>query len=158
METSPPPERRTLRFGSVAEAIAEARRCVESERAGKLRRAGTWTLGQNLGHLAAWIDYAFGGYPFEAPAELRERARSRKNFVLGKGMTPGFRIPGLAAGTAGTRDMPSAEGLAWFESAWTRLQQECPTGEHAFFGPLTHGEWVELNLRHAELHLGFIGE
>ena len=26
---------------------------------------------------------------------------------------------------------------------------------HPIFGKLTHDEWIAINLRHAELHLGF---
>ena len=37
-----------------------------------------------------------------------------------------------------------------------RLQAEAPTAPNVIFGQLTHEEWIAINLRHAELHLGFL--
>lgn len=49
--------RRMLRFESLDQVIADVDRLVEAERAGRLTRLGNWTLGQTLGHLAAWAEY-----------------------------------------------------------------------------------------------------
>jgi hypothetical protein len=150
------PDRRPLRFATPAEALADAERLAAADRAGTLRRAGEWTAGQCLGHLAAWIDYAFDGYPFTAPPEMAARARERLPLVLEKGMTAGVRIPGVEGGTTGTDDLPADEGLARLRRAWARLEASPPPREHAFFGPLTHAQWVQLNLRHSELHQGWL--
>ena len=40
--------------------------------------------------------------------------------------------------------------------AFERLQASCPPHENILFGKLTHDEWIQMNLRHAELHLGFL--
>ena len=38
-----------------------------AEREGRLRSVGNWTLGQTLGHLAAWADYSYDGVPLKVP-------------------------------------------------------------------------------------------
>ena len=54
--------RRALHFNTIPDAIAEADRLAAADRAGKLKQLGNWTLGQNLGHLASWVDYSFMGH------------------------------------------------------------------------------------------------
>ena len=63
--------RRTLRFESIDQMTAEVDRLVEAERAGRLRRVGNWTLGQTLGHLATWTEYAYTGAPLKPPFFIR---------------------------------------------------------------------------------------
>jgi hypothetical protein len=48
------------------------------------------------------------------------------------------------------------ESLPRYRSALERLKKETPTAPNVIFGALTHEEWIALNLRHAELHLGFL--
>ena len=42
------------------------------------------------------------------------------------------------------------------EKQYSRLSREAPGVPHPFLGPLTHEEWMGVNLRHAELHLSFL--
>lgn len=56
--------RRALRFRSIDEALQEIDRIVAAENAGKLSTLGNWTPGQNMGHVATWINYSYDGYPF----------------------------------------------------------------------------------------------
>jgi len=149
------PERRPLKFIMIDDILREADRIAAAERAGKLRRTGNWTAGQTFGHIAGWLDCAFDGFPFSAPPELAARARARKDVALSGGMTPGFRIPGMPEGTALTEVLPLDVGLKRLQSAMGRLKAGAPTREHPFFGALTHGEWVLLQLRHSELHMGY---
>lgn len=64
---NPPLQRRLLHFNSIDEIFAEMDRIIAADRAGTLRRAGNWTAGQAFGHLAAWIDYGYEGYPMKTP-------------------------------------------------------------------------------------------
>jgi hypothetical protein len=48
------------------------------------------------------------------------------------------------------------EGLERMRRVMERLKVEAPTMPHSLFGPLTHEEWIASQLRHAELHLGFL--
>src|SRR6516165_10280039 len=59
--------RRILRFETIDQALAEADRLAEAERAGRLQRLGNWTLGQAFGHVAVWGEYAYTGAPLKVP-------------------------------------------------------------------------------------------
>jgi hypothetical protein len=148
--------RRPLRFHSPAQAIADAEAIAEADAAGRLRRTGNWSAGQALGHIAAWIDFAFDGYPLTVTPEAAAIARRFLPQVLEKGMQAGYRFAGVEGGTVGTDDMPAPAALERLRRAWDRLAAKAPPREHVFFGPLTHDQWIALNLRHAELHQGFL--
>jgi hypothetical protein len=149
--------RRVLRFSSIDDALAEAERLVMAEREGRLDCVGTWKLGRALGHLATWANFAHDGYPPEvrAPLPVRMILRMMRGVVLKKGMMPGVRIGKLPGGTVGLDEMDADEGLRRFRAAMERLRTSPPTLPNPVFGPLTHEQWIQLNLRHAELHLGF---
>jgi hypothetical protein len=151
------PQRRTLHFSTIDDALAEAERLVAAEREGRLDRAGNWALGQTLGHLATWASFALDGYPdaVRAPWLVRAIARILKNRIITGGMRPGMKLGRLPGGTVGLEPLPADEGLARFRAALERLRATAPTEPNPVFGPLTHDQWIQLNLRHAELHLGF---
>jgi len=71
VDTAKVAERRILRFESIDEVLAEVNRLGEAERAGRLKHVGNWTLGQTLGHLAAWVEYAYTGAPLKVPILIR---------------------------------------------------------------------------------------
>jgi hypothetical protein len=148
--------RRTLRFESINQVMVEVDRLAEAEHAGRLRRLGNWTLGQTLAHLAAWAEYGYTGVPLQVPFFLRWVLRLRKRTFLYGPMRAGVRIPGVEGGTLATDPVPLDEGLGRFRSVMARLQAEAPTAPSPVFGSLTHDESIALNLRHAELHLGFL--
>jgi hypothetical protein len=149
--------RRELRFQSIDDALSEADRLVAAEREGRLACAGTWKLGQALGHLATWANFAQDGYPADvrAPLPVRMILRLMRGMVLKKGMMPGVRIGKLPGGTVGLEEMDAEEGLRRFRAAMERLRASPPTIPNPVLGPLTHEQWIQLNLRHAELHLSF---
>ena len=151
-------ERRQLRFETVDDALAEAERLVAAEGAGRLDRAGNWALGQTLGHLATWANFAFDGYPpqIRAPLPVRVILRMARGRILSKGMMAGVKIRGVPEGTVGLELLEPDEGLRRFRAAMERLRSTAPKTDNPVFGPLTHDEWVKLNLRHAELHLGHL--
>lgn len=148
--------RRPLRFESIDQAIADAERLVEAERAGRLRRLGNWTLGQALGHVATWAEYAYTGAPLKAPFFVRWVLKLRKRKYLYESMPCGVRLPRVEGGTLGTEPLPLEEGRERFRRAMERLKNEPPTAPSPVFGMLTHDEAIALNLRHAELHLSFL--
>jgi hypothetical protein len=147
--------RRILRFESIDQVVAELDRLAEAERAGRLNRLGNWTLGQTLGHLAAWIEYGYTGAPLKVPFFIRWIARLLKRRFLYGPMRAGARIPRVEGGTLATDPMPLEEGLGRYRRALERLKVEEPTAPSPVFGRLTHEESIALSLRHAELHLGF---
>jgi len=147
--------RRPLRFDAIDQVLADADALADAEAKGELQRLGAWTLGQALNHLAAWADFAYGGYPFQVPTFIRLLARPMKTRALTKPLKPGMRLPKVSGGTLATDIIPTAEALPRFRQSFGRLSSEPPNQPHPIFGPLTHDEWIKMHLRHAELHLSF---
>lgn len=150
-------KRRPLRFGSIDEAVREAERLAESERGGRLKRLGNWTLGQACNHIATWIDYGYEGYPPGArpPAIIRFILRFMRAKMLRGSMPQGVRIPKVEGGTYGIEPMATADALAKMKRSFERPRREPVTFHSPAFGAMKDEERVALNLRHAELHLGF---
>lgn len=149
---------RKLRFESIGDCLAEVRRIVEADREGRLRTSGQWTPGQNLAHIAAWIEYAYTGFPVKPPpAPIRWFLRLRLRSMLAKGLPKGVRIPGVKEGTAGMDKMSTADAAERLRTALQRLESsEKAEFDSPAFGPMTHAQRIQLNLRHAELHLGYL--
>jgi len=157
VDTASVQDRRPLRFEDIDQLMADADRLVADDRACSLHRLGNWTLGQTLGHIAAWASFPYEGYPsgFRLPFFVKWIARLGKNAFIRRPMRPGMRIPRIAGGTLATDLLSTDEGIKRFRSAFQRLAREAPSRPNPVFGPLTHEEWIALNLRHAELHLSF---
>jgi uncharacterized protein DUF1569 len=147
--------RRMLRFETMGQMLAEVDGLIAAERAGKLRRLGNWTLGQALGHLGVWAEYSYTGAPVKPPLWVKWLVRLRKQAFLYGPMRAGIRISGIPGGTLAIDEMPLEEALPRFQRIMNRIHSEAPTAPNLIFGPLTHDEWIALQLRHAELHLGF---
>ena len=157
--SAPRATRRPLHFATVADALAEADRLAAADHCGLLEQRGNWTLGQALGHLATWANFAIDGYPPEVahlPLLVRVIGRLLRNRVIRGPMMSGMRIGRLPNGTLATDVLPTDEGLRRFRAAYERLAIATPIPSNPAFGPLTHQQWIDLNLRHAELHLGFL--
>jgi Protein of unknown function (DUF1569) len=147
--------RRKLKFDSVEQVLADVERLVEAERNGRLDHVGNWALGQTLGHLASWAEYAYAGYPTKPPFFIRWILRSRKQAFIHEPMRAGVKIPGIPGGTLATEPVTVDDAVGRYQRVLARLESEAPTLVHPIFGQLTHDEWIAINLRHAELHLGF---
>ncbi|MBL9002505.1 MAG: DUF1569 domain-containing protein [Phycisphaerae bacterium] len=150
--------RRILRFRTPADARADAESLAALDHAGQLRQLGNWTLGQALGHCAAWIGYAYEGYPAGfrlPPLPIRWVARLMIRGFIRKPMPVGFRMRGTTDGTFGTEVLPTVIGQDRFRVQWVRLEKFPPEKPNPIFGPLEHDDWVAMHLRHAELHLSF---
>ncbi len=158
IDTAKVVNRRKLRFEVIDDLLAEVDRIAAADAAGALRNAGNWTAGQVFGHLAAWINYAYDGFPIKpAPWFIRLLLRMKLKSYLRDGMPAGVRIPGVAGGTAGTEALPCAEGADRLRRALRRLASDEPAAPPSpAFGKLSHEQRIALNLRHAELHLSFL--
>ena len=148
--------RRTLRFETIDEMMADVDRLAEAERAGRLKRIGNWAPGQIFGHLAGWAEFGYTGSPLNPPFFIKWILRLRKQKFLWQPMPAGVKIPGVKGGTLVTEPMSTDEGLARLRRVMERLKKEPPTHSHNVFGQLTHEESIAINLRHAELHLSFL--
>lgn len=151
-------QRRVLRFDSLDDLAAEVDRVIAAEAANQVTYTGNWSLGQILGHLAAWMEFPYIGFPAErAPWLIRKIVGLSKKRFLTRGLPPGVRFPGRPEGTFATEPLDVPEGARRIRTALGRLKSgERPTHPSPVFGMLTLDEVVQLNLRHAELHLGFV--
>lgn len=148
---------RKLRFESVAELREELDRILAAERSGRLRVTGNWTPGQILGHLAAWIEFGYVGFPMKPPPWIiRVLIRLKLKSYLRDGMPRGVRIPGIPEGTLATERIPTADAAARYRAALDRLEREPARFDSPAFGKVSDADRVALNLRHAELHLGYV--
>ncbi|MFM9958230.1 MAG: DUF1569 domain-containing protein [Phycisphaerales bacterium] len=148
---------RMMRLRSLADLEREVDRLAALERAGRLMYTGNWTLGQTLGHLAAWIDFFYTGFPMpKPPALMRLVMPLFKGRFLNGTMPKGMRIPKVSGGTLGTEALTTEQGLVKFKGALGRLKGgDVPRYPSPVLGPMTLDEVTRLTLRHAELHLGF---
>ena len=150
--------RRSLRFSSVDEALADIDNIKAADSAGQLRTLGNWSAGQILAHVAAWIEYGYDGFPIKPPPFfIRWYLRRLGRKFLKQGLPAGANIPRVPNGTFGQDDMPTREAADRLKTALLRLKN----GEEAqydspAFGPMNHEDRTQFNLRHAELHLSFL--
>ena len=158
IDTKQVTERRSLRFDSIDDCLAEIDRIVAAAQQGDLKALGNWTPGQVMAHLAAWIEYGYDGYPLKAPPFfVRWILRMQLKKMLNKGMPSGVRIPGIKEGTIGMDPMETGEAAERLRAAFARLQNRDEAKfDSPAFGKMSHDDRVLLNLRHAELHLSFL--
>lgn len=149
---------RKIRLATIDDVFAELDRIGQADQEGRLKTTGNWTAGQILAHVAAWIEYGYSGYPVKPPPfPLNFILPWMGKRILKNGMRPGVRIPGVKEGTFGQEQVSTATGLERLRRAFSRLKngEQCKYDSPAF-GPMSHEDRILLNLRHAELHLGFI--
>ena len=151
-------KRRKLWFHSIDELLSELDRIEAAERNGKLRTRGNWTAGQILAHVSAWIEYGWDGYPIGPPPFfIKWLLVLMCRRYLRKGMPAGAKIPGIEGGTKGQDPMPIIDAIARLRKALGRLKSgEAARYESPAFGPMSYEDRIQLNLRHAELHLSFL--
>ena len=149
---------RKLRFDSIDDCIAEVSRILAANGTGSLQSCGNWTPGQIMAHVASWIEYGYDGYPIGSPPFfIRWILRLRLRQMLRKGMPRGVRIPGVKDGTVGMEGMTTPKAVERLLSALKRLQErEAAKFDSPAFGRMSHDDRIQLNLRHAELHMGFL--
>ncbi len=150
-------ERRILSLPTVDQCVAELDRIAAAARAGALEVTGNWTAGQIMAHLAAWIEYGYDGYPIKAPPFfMRWISKLVMKRMIRKGIPAGFKIPGVPDGTTGQEDMELHAGIARYKMALARMQNEPAVHFSPAFGKVSEALREKMNLRHAELHLGFV--
>lgn len=144
--------RRTLRYNTFDELLADAERLAASD----TRTLGNWSLGQILQHLAKSLDMMIDGPPFLLPAPLRLFMRVfMKKKMLSATLSPGFKLP-KRAGRYLPGSTTTEEGLRLLRAAVQRVKGTAQRGPHPAFGKMGPGEWDEFQLRHCEMHMSFV--
>jgi hypothetical protein len=146
------PGRRQLRFASLSDVVFDAERLVAAPNA---KTIGNWPLDQLLTHLAIGIDGSIDGISGKAPFVVRLVGPFIKARVFKNGLSPGFRLPKKLEAVAFPVGASPQEALEQLRGAVRRTENEKMTAVHSVFGKLSHDEWLQFHLRHAELHLSF---
>ncbi len=145
-------ERRSLRFCTYDEAIAEIERLRDSS----YEPLGQWNLGRTCWHLSYYMRGSLEGYSFRLPWLVRKLlGRPMLRRVLRSGRLPsgGRTIPASVPGP----DIDEPAAIAEAIELLGRLENH--TGElhpSPLFGSLTADECRTLHLLHTAHHLGFL--
>lgn len=154
------PERRFLVFESIGDLSAEVDRIVAAQHDGHLAANGNWTPGQIFDHLAKFIEFSYEGFPFRAGWPVRAVSYVAKWIAWKRfvdwSLQPGFRIPHAALQPDEWADFDVAAARLRAQLDRIRRGEEM-TEPSPFEGTITSDQWVYVHLRHAELHLSFLG-
>ena len=144
--------RRKLHFISLEEVGSDAEKLVSSP---TTKTLGNWPLSQLLTHLAMAMNGSLDGVPFRAPWYMRLFGFFLKGRMLKNGLPAGVKLPNESEASAYPTVSSSQEALDVHRTSVGRIQKEKSSATHPIFGKMTHDEWTQLHLRHAELHLSF---
>jgi len=146
-------QRRSIEFATLDEVRAD----IEALAAGSSVTVGKWSFAQILDHLASSLNASIDGFPFKASFFVRWFvAPLIKNSILTKKMKPGFKLPRKFSSYLPTEECTMDEALPEVLAAITRFDTETPVADHPFFGKMASEEWMNLHVRHAELHMSFV--
>ena len=154
--------RRTLRFTTFTEAVAEARELEDG-----YLRCGRWSLGQACEHLTTFMAFSLDGFPgkrLPRPAAWVLRTALLNNRMMRRPMPKGMKAPlylqpadDAGGGTYGGATDADSQAVQRFADVCRRV--ELHDGEFRpspIFGPLPRDKWRRVHLKHAEHHLGFL--
>lgn len=145
--------RRTVRYSTLDEFLTDAEEIISRPH----RTVGEWTTGQILEHLARTMNASIDGFGVKAPWLIRVTIGAYlKNSALIRPMKPGVKLPKKAARFIPAPDVNEEEALAACRSAVDRFDNEDPVAPHPMFGAMAREEWIQLHLRHSEMHMSFI--
>ncbi len=152
--------RRSLRFESLDEVVADIDAIEASIKAGTLSSSGNWSAGEVCDHLRKFFEFAIDGFPSKAPAPMRWIAR----LILKKRATSsdepfpaGFKLPKSASALFPTPGLDDATSINALRTQIGRVQSGAEfTQPSPLLGPLTHDEWMVMQLKHFSLHLSFL--
>jgi len=151
--------RRALTLRSLDDLAAELDRIDAAIRDDAIGHTGNWTPGQIMDHCAKFVRCAIDGFEARAPWFVRAPARLlfKRTAVGPKPIGPGFQLPRSASSMLPTEGISDAEGCDRLRTQVERLRAgEKMTHPSPLLGPLAHDEWLSLQLKHCDLHLGFI--
>ncbi|MGD1915890.1 MAG: DUF1569 domain-containing protein [Phycisphaerales bacterium] len=152
--------RRSLRFASLDEVVADLDAIEDSLDAGALKPSGNWSVGEACDHLRKFFEFAIDGFPSKAPAPVRLIARmmlKRRATASDEPFPAGFKLPKAASALLPTPVIGDRESMAALRVQSDRVQKgERFSHPSPLIGSLTHDEWMVMQLKHFSLHLSFL--
>ena len=142
--------RRQLAFATLEDIVADAEKLTSHT-----KMLGNWPLRQLLSHLSMATNKSIDGTFGKAPWYIRLLGFFIKRRILTKGISPRFNLPKRIEADFFPAAPSAQEALDGLRKAVGRSKDEKMTGRHPVLGKLTHDEWTQFHLRHAELHLSF---
>lgn len=151
--------RRLVAYSSQAEVAADLDVLEAARATGRLRRLGNHEAGPIFNHLAMAMERSLDGFPIRAALWLRLLGPLVKKSVLSKPLQPGVNLRESDERFAWNTAVTFEDGLAQLRAQIARAArpESIPAAAHPFFGAMTPEEWRVYHLRHAELHLSFLG-
>ena len=148
------PERRTLEFKSLDEAVADAERLAS----GETRTTGNHSFAQILKHLALTHDMATGKIvPPRPPFIMRMLMPVLKHLILRGPVKPGFKLPADAEAVFWPDgDIDVQEALQHLRESVENYKTQGPLAVHPVFGKLPRETNEHLNRSHCAMHLSFV--
>ena len=146
-------QRRPVKYSSLSAVIEDAAFLASHPP----RTVGNWSYGKILQHLADSYNRSIDGFDFKAPFFVRIIAGTfmKKKFLHEK-MPSGFKLSKAQEKKLPSQETPVKDSLANLKQAIARFEREEPRADHPAFGRLTPEEWLQLHLRHSELHMSFV--
>ena len=149
-------ERRTLRFESLADVLADAEHVLS----GPHRVTGNWSAAEIVGHVGDLLGIGNGTLDV-APLPLPLRMFGRILHKVGATRRPikaGIKAPDFVDEALAAHRAAGEDGALAHLREQTRIA-ESPAGltkPSPLFGRLSRAEWITLHCRHAELHFSFL--
>lgn len=144
--------RRDLHFNSLDEIVADVETLVAAP---GTKTLGNWPLSRLITHISSTIDNSIDGFSAKAPFVIRLVGPLLKKRMCTKRMSPGIKLPRAAEADAFPDSSDPQEALAQLKAAVERTRSEQMLAAHPAFGKMTNDEWIQLHLRHSEMHLSF---
>ncbi|MBN4052484.1 DUF1569 domain-containing protein [bacterium AH-315-K20] len=153
--------RRSVHFGTLEDLLGDLDEVAKADAAGRVRPLGNWSPGQNLQHLAKFLACSLDGFGGDPPLGLKLFGRvlrlvmGKKIFI--KPVPPGIKLPSDVPFLPAD-EVSVADGAADLRREIERVQSGAAfIPASPLFGKLSREQWIELHLRHAELHMSFVG-
>jgi Protein of unknown function (DUF1569) len=154
-------KRKPIHLRSLQELLAETTRIEAYAAAGQVRPLGKWTTAQVFQHLSIFVKGSLDGFSFQYPWHIRALSQFvgciSWRWLMKVAFRPGFTNPVVAQTVEPQSSVTLADAAEFLRCQLGRvlggevMTQRSPTGEK-----LSHEQWVECHLRHAELHLRFL--
>lgn len=154
-------QRRELKFNAIDDLIAELDRIQNAHDDRALNTTGNWSPGQNLQHCArVWVCGIEGFPPAMKPpffVKWIASALFKKRAMSGQTAPAGIKLPRQASPILPDAEVPFEQGMREFRDQIARIERgERFTAYSPIFGEMTHEQWLNLQLGHCQLHLGFL--
>jgi hypothetical protein len=145
--------RRDVHYESLSDFLVDA----ERQAAGGAHCLGNWSLAQIFDHLSRSLRVAVDGTDAQFPGPARFLLHLIRKRFFSRPMKPGFHVPEKLEKVLRPGDgLATERSLQGLRAAVSRFETAAELTVHPAFGRLTRDEWLQLTLRHAELHMSFV--